>query len=62
MEKQTLSDWDQKWHEVGAIWKNEKSMSLKLTEDMKKGEMLLITTNKNEKENAPAFRVWKKRN
>ncbi len=61
MVDKTLSDWDQKWQEVGAIWKNEKSMSFKVTENISKGDNLLITTNKNEKEGAPAFRVWKKR-
>lgn len=56
------TEWDKKWLEVGAMWKNEKSMSLKMTHDISKGENLLVTSNKSENDKAPAYRVWKKRN
>lgn len=61
MENKVVSEWDQKWEEVGAIWKNEKSMSLKLSKNASAGDNLLITQNKSENEKAPVYRVWKKR-
>lgn len=59
--KVNTGKFEDNWKEVGVIWKNEKSMTLKLKENLNVEDGLLVLVNKSEKEGVPAFRVWKKK-
>jgi uncharacterized protein (DUF736 family) len=61
MAERELTEFEKAWEEVGAVWNNEKSKTLKLSKDLTVSDKVILTINKTDNEKAPAFRVWRKK-